>query len=819
MNWKRSAICCVSFIAVFFGEIAVNIACGPEQDPYDYYVSYFHNNVQGDEYVPFAFNSMVALFSEEEVASEAEINSAEWAAYLKVKKEDVLKAMYQVDSAASAKLASFESHTIDELPDSLANNTFLDALTLAKNKKAMDYYAYAKSCEPFASVNFDLWNPVVRDSIMMDKKAQEGLGLLRKAGGDDFLKLRYAYQAERLFHFAGNYQQSKSTYEKFIEPIKTNSAAKGWALAVYAGSVRYTGNPAQAAFLYSKVFESNPERRIQAYKNFFYTSAPVEEVLKYAKTNQEKANVLAVKSFGNPEPQVEALQQVYRYVPSSLLSGALLVREVNKLEEDLIKDKDIAHNPYAAYLWRYDERNGKSDSTESLNKQRLVKIRDFALQLAADKKYREPALGTVTAAYLSWMEGNDGLALSYLAKVNADKLNARLHDQYRIIELLIKGNQIKRGSAFNENDLLPALKWLDAKRFAENPDEAKNAYNNWFEGKDRFTATTRNFYQQVLAPAYLKMGDTAKAAMAMFKGDLKYRKTEASLDLSSMSYQTLTFFQNYLGPKTVQALAKIKQTPQADNVNGLLAHGFIKLNNDQFYELCGTVYLRTHQYAKALDWFKKVKNYSAFFEANNWYADEKMYSDPFPTTINDYPKRYAPLGKQVDKISFAKEMARLQKLVVSDKKNAASYYYKMANGVYQTGYYGNSWFLISYDWSSYFNYNKPVYAHDIDFKLAKTAKAWYAKARGLSNDVNFKAKCTFMLAKCEQKKIIINSNYYDLSWYNSDYKTQQQNFMAKNINNPYFKELKASYAKTPYYKIAVNECSYLRDFLKGSTVH
>lgn len=816
MNWKKSAICCVSFLAFFFGEIAVNIACGPEQDPYDYYVSYFHNNVQGDDYVPFSFNSMVPLFSEEEVASEAEINSAEWASYLKVKKEDVLKAMYQTDSATSAKLASFEGRTIDELPDSLASNTFLDALT--KNKKAMDYYAYAKSCEPFATVNYDPWNPVVRDSSMMAKKAQEGLALLRKAGKDDFLKLRYAYQAERLFHFAGNCQESKNTYEKLIEPLQTNSAAKGWALAVYAGSVRYTGNPALSAFLYSKVFESNPERRVQAYKNFYYTSAHADEILKYAKTNQEKANVLAIKGFGNPEPQLEILNQVYQYVPSSLLNGALLVREVNKLEQDLIKDKDISHNYYEAFFGRYNNDPGRVDSTLTYAKSRLAKVRNFALQLAADRKYPEPALGTVIAAYLSWMEGNDQLALSYLAKANAMQLNTRLRDQYRIIELLIKGNQIKKGSAFNENDLLPALKWLDAKRYAENPESPKNAYDNWSQGEDRFTVTTRNFYQQVLAPAYLKMGDTAKAAMAMLKGDLKYRKTGASLDFSSMSYQTLSFFQNYLGPKAIQALAKTKQTPQANNVNGLLANGFIKLNNDQFYELCGTVYLRTHQYAKALDWFKKVKNYSAFFEASNWYADEKMYSDPFSSTINDYPKQYVALGKQVDKLSFAKEMARLQRLIVSDKKNAASYYYKMANGVYQTGYYGNSWFLISYDWSSYFNYGKPLYGYDVDFKLAKTAKAWYAKARSLSNDANFKAKCTFMLAKCEQKRIIIGGNYSDITWYNRDYSAEQKSFMAKNFNNLYFKELKANYAKTPYYKIAVNECSYLREFLKGSKV-
>lgn len=136
----------------------------------------------------------------------------------------------------------------------------------------------------------------------------------------------------------------------------------------------------------------------------------------------------------------------------------------------------------------------------------------------------------------------------------------------------------------------------------------------------------------------------------------------------------------------------------------------------------------------------------------------------------------------------------------------------MANAVYQTGYYGNSWFLISYDWSTYDNNNPPKYGYDIDYKKAQTAKIWYLKARALSTSANFKAKCTFMLAKCAQKQIIMNYSTVSFNYYNEK-DVKYQNFIKANYNNPYFKEMKLKYASTPFYATASNECSYLGDFI------
>ncbi|PWS27202.1 hypothetical protein DHW03_14500 [Pedobacter yonginense] len=805
---KKLSLIFSVFLLTFFGEIAVNLACGGEVDPYDYYISYFHNNVQGDEYLSFAYNQMQYLNSEEEIADETQINSKEWAKYLDVKAEDVHKVMYETDSATGARLANYTGK-MAELPDSLQKNTFVERLS--KQKNALKYYLFAKSCEPYANVNFDFWDPKPRDTAAMALKAKEAVALA-ESEEDTFLKLRYGYQAQRMFHYAGLHSESKTTYEQFIDKSKEKSAVKGWALALYAGSIRRLGNPKQSAFLFSKVFAQSPERRIQAYKNFNYNSASVVEILKYAKSNEERANIWAIGGFGNPEPNIESLNKVYQYEPKSLLNGALLVREINKLEQAFIKDQDIARITYSYYPT--DRENPKyQDSVKNVNQLYLNGIKNFALKLAAEKKYPQPELGILTAAYLSWLENNDLQASNYLGSLNPDKLPERLRDQYRITDLLIKAKNIKKGNPFNENDLLATLKWLDEKRFAEN----NNPSYGWASADNRFSRTTRNFYQQILAPAYLKLGDTAKAALAMVKGDLKSKTLKENSLFQNMSYQTSAFWQKYLTPKSMQGLAVYKTKTAGDDVTSLLAKALNQLKNDDFYELYGTTYLRTHQYDKAVQMFAKVSAQYQFFNPENWYASEgnsKIYANPFLQTINDYPKQYVSAKAAITKKSFAIEMLRLQRLITSDGKNAALYYYQMANAVYQTGYFGSSWFLISYDWSSYDNSNPPKYGYDVDYKKAETAKAWYLKARALSTNADFKAKCTFMLAKCLQKQIIMNTRFVSFGYYDRD-DVKYKNFIRANYNNPYFIELKLKYSKTPFYQTASSACSYLGDFIAG----
>lgn len=67
-----------------------------------------------------------------------------------------------------------------------------------------------------------------------------------------------------------------------------------------------------------------------------------------------------------------------------------------------------------------------------------------------------------------------------------------------------------------------------------------------------------------------------------------------------------------------------------------------------------------------------------------------------------------------------------------------------------------------------------------------------------------------MIAKCQQKQQQMPSFIYNYAAYDA----AQKNYDKQMRHNPYFKEL-AQYKRTSFYKTAVGECSYLRDFLTG----
>jgi len=196
-------------------------------------------------------------------------------------------------------------------------------------------------------------------------------------------------------------------------------------------------------------------------------------------------------------------------------------------------------------------------------------------------------------------------------------------------------------------------------------------------------------------------------------------------------------------------------------------------------------------------------------EYSNWYAEATIAPNPFIVTINDYPKKIGQ--SSMTKLEYAARMLKYQTLIKDEKNNGkkADYYFHMANGIYQTSTYGNAWSLVSYSWSSYDNNAKLDRYWERNYKQAKTAKEWYLKARELATSLDFKAKCTFMLAKCEQKDFELKD---DMRW--TYYENSSENpFYQFSLHNKYFHQLKSQYNKTAFYQTAVHECTYLRDFI------
>ncbi len=781
MSCRIPVIYCVSLVSCFFAFIAIDLACGGEVDPYDYYISFFHNNLQGGkEYRSFYFTNYQFLYDDAEPVSEPAINSNEWASYfgVNVKPEDVAKAMYHLDHRTDSVLNNGFLKNGGPLPDSMANNTFLKAFLIKKNISALKYYRFVKNAEHIANVNQDSWNPAPIDSVALRNAGTEALNNAI-AEKDRFIQLRYYYQAQRLFHYGLNYTKANDIYNTYIADIPTQSHIKGWAMALKAGEERRLNDTVLSAYLFSKVFAQYPERQVQAYRNYRYMNVKLPQVLTHAVNDKERAIIYAINGFGNPKLNMEYLKKVYQCDPSSPMVGVLLVREINKLEEGYLTHKLIKAN--ALFVNPYDF--SITDSTQYNTITYMPQLKAFCKQLTIEKKYTEPGIGYLAAAYISWMQGDTAEGLNWLKQMGEER-NPKLNDQKQIIQLLLSAQSIKQLNHVNETSLLPALKWLDDKVKTE---IKKKRGDFAFNDDQKFIITARNFYQQILAPSYLQQGDTTKAALVLAKCS-----------------EHMVFWQNYLHSANLNAIIKWKQNPPDEPYLRFLADGLLDIKLTDLNELLGTLYLREHKYTNAMVCFKNINAGIMPKAASNDYL-----ADPFIDQINDYPKvlKYGNKSKGYNKLQFAQVMSNLETQIKTDSQNAASYYYKFATGIYNTSHYGNAWYLISYSWSSTDFGRAKKYNYDDDYIKTKNAEKYYLIARSLSNNLEFKAKCTLMAAKCHQKQVVYPE--YDAT----NFDDLQKLYLLQIKNNTYFTTLKTTYKKTVFYKRAVGECSYLKDFI------
>jgi hypothetical protein len=849
-------IYCVSFLAVFFLSVAIDLACGPEPDPFDYYISFFHNNLQAAEgYQPFYFNGYTYMNGytmdneESERQLERKTNAREWADHLGkgVKPLDVEKAMYSLsDSVESSLFNKFLVYGI--LPDSLKKNTFLKRITLPSQKSALHYYLFAEGLEHLTKIREDQWDPKPVDSMAVDKKAKEAFSLAEKEK-DSFLKLRYFYQAERLFHYAKENNAALKIHDNYIANIRSNSHVIGWALSLKAGEEWRIGNNIKAAYLFSRIFAEYPERRIQAYHSFLDAEAPSNQVIKFAKNKTERGYIYAITGFHTPHTGLASLKKVYAADPQSPMIGYLLGREINKIEEGYLTPRTNG-SKYYGDIGYYE--HTKYDSVKSGFVNYIPQLKAFCTKLATDNEYPEPELGHLAVAYLSWIQNDTDAGFKALAAIKNEHLRQKLYDEKQMINLLLLSKCIKNLDTAGENKLVPLLTWLDKKVRAE---KAQNIDDRDYWGNydlKYYSASSRDFYAKMLAPLYFKQKDTVMAALCILRSErtIYVKEYWDRTPEHGLGFDMPRFWQNSLHSYHLKKILKLKNLPVKTSYLKLLmaefegritkkkiediphpgggytfGEIFSKSTNDiviNINDLLGTAYLREHKYDSAVIAFKHINIAKLEKSTIDAYDDSLLihyhrYPDPFYDGIHDYSGSF--LKKKVkgySKLDFAINMAKLQQQIKTHPQNGSKYYYEMANGLYNTSYYGIAWFYTAYIWADEDKYKINRFYYDKDYLRESKAEMCFLKARQLSKDPEFKARCTFMAAKCRQKKALIPESV------ESEYSHYKLGFEYKGIagrydkivrNNPYFKDLKNHYSKTSFYKTAVNECSYLKDFL------
>jgi len=700
------------------------------------------------------------------------------------------------------------------LPDSLKHNTFLHALK--SNREALLYYRFAKIIEPAVKPE-DEWTSDIIDTAYLLKNAAYAL---KQAGAakSNFIKIRYYYQAQRLYYYTGNTKLSMDIYEKYIVKAKPGYYIAGLARGLRAGKELRWGDPAKAAYLFSRQFADFPERRIQAYQNYVDIKAAEKDVLAFTRNANEKAVIYAMNGFYIPIFSTKYLRKVYNTAPASPFVELLLTREINKLEAAYVTPKLTGKLPYDNLDRDYFGFDDSLKKTKNIGRY-INELEGLCTQIAGEHKCKNPAFELIAKAYLEWMAAENKAATAQLGQINDAELTSSLYDQKQMVKLLLIAQRIKKLDSASEQEMVPSLKWLDQKvaQESKNKGELIRGYHDFDDEYrlKRFTWSARDFYQELLVPLYLAQHDTTKAALAMLQGmpDLKgdtlrcYHSNNWGDD-----YTTVNFWQYYLHSSSLRKIVSYKHKVTDDPYLQLLTSGLKRTSYDCLYNLLGTAYLREHNYKEAISALSRIKKHSANDFPSDGYDAGVLKSNPFLPRLRDYPKLYLSSKSKngYSKLHFAKKMYQLQLAIKRNPQKAPQYYFLMATGLYNTSYYGNAWFMIAYTWTDFEGQNPVKLYYDTDLHLTSGAENLFLKARQLSNDPEFKARCTFMAAKCKQNRY----KGYDNEYWNYEFNDKHTDDFRNGIrSNEYFKQLHKSYSATHFYKIAVSECSYFRDFL------
>ncbi|HZX59339.1 MAG TPA: hypothetical protein VFE54_11460, partial [Mucilaginibacter sp.] len=500
-------------------------------------------------------------------------------------------------------------------------------------------------------------------------------------------------------------------------------------------------------------------------------------------------------------------------------------REINKIEEGYLTPRINGSKYYGSIgYWNHSQ----YDSVKKSFINYMPRLQAFCDQIANEGQCAEPAFGNLASAYLSWIKGDYKKGLKSLDALKGAKISARLNDQEQLLRLLLLSQSVTKLDDSTEHMLLPALTWLDKK--VKHEIFLKRPGPPWYwEDYDLkyFSTSSRDFYAKVLAPIYLKQKDTARAALCILRSEKTNPHFYQGNEEPGPGFDMPDFWQTHLHSYHLKTIINWEKSSVKTPYLRLLTSGMDKNTMYSIYAICGTAYLREHKYGAAARAFSCIPSPKKEKKQRDIEPGDDLVGsvDPFIGNLHDYPKQYLAKGQRgYSPLTFAKTMAALEKKIKSDPDQAAGYYFKMANGLYNTSYYGNAWEFTAYNWAAADMARKPVYYYDNDYIQERTAEKYYLKARALSKDIEFKARCTFMAAKCTQKRVIYpvhpdydgNKKNFDKQYKIYDRKVDL--YQQKIQQNIYFTDLQQNYSKTKFYKLAVDECSYLRDFLSPEPI-
>lgn len=445
----------------------------------------------------------------------------------------------------------------------------------------------------------DAWEysaPEDAETLEMISRAEEGM----KEASSEFLRLRYALLAMRLYRAKLDHQGCVDFFEKHVEPLNTASDVKNWCRAYYAGSFYWLKNYDKSFVEFSKVFSTCERYRREAFTSARwimdkfdkeydgeYDAQTIERVKAIAtevKTPEERNAVLMLGAYIAPKSElsielIESMAKGDAYLPDM---EVILGRAVNKLEMDLAP-------PFFAGVRERDE----------ASKKLLEKLEKLCLTMQNDAP-RNRALWATTAAYLAFLRHSPETALERAKAARELQPQGKIADQLRVVELLA----FTRTSDLDEKAearILEEVTWLQNhpdRAGAPGESEASPFKGDLEHPRWWFDRTILHYLSSILAPRYRELGRDEMEPLVL----AWCARTLQNNYSSNYGYMgdDPTGALHDLAPDDIVKLRKIVASPATEFQKTLAVSASYSGWSDEALALAeGTQYLRLHNFTEA----------------------------------------------------------------------------------------------------------------------------------------------------------------------------------------------------------------------------
>ncbi|MDR7209683.1 hypothetical protein [Flavobacterium piscis] len=634
-----------------------------------------------------------------------------------------------------------------------------------KVKSFIEFLYLAQKIE-MVSIGDEYWSydPVVAKTFD-DFKMIQSIENVYNTTPDAFLKNRYWFLALKAYFYSSNKQKAIDFFNKTEQSVPKNVLYYR-ALSYVAGIKYQQKKYAESNYLYAVVFDKCPEMRIvTAYSFHPQNDADWNKSLAMAKNNKEKSALWAIHGYYKDE--AKSIEKIYELDAKSEHLNYLLTRLVNKQEQDInnsfqVKNKSADYN---APVVKQTVAENKLENQAKLNKKTV----DLVSKIATAENTEKPYLWDIALGYLQTLKGEFKAADTNFDKAEKIMPKTELAKyQLRLLRFVNNMSRIDKLTDKNEKTILVDLNWL----YQELPKTYKKQefrYQNAAQWSKNYLAT---LYK-------------SNPVMEELFSDSPYRYWGSGN----------SFYDNEKNLLDMKAfLAKTNKTEIEKIAFGIYS---LKLKD-----------IIVFQSVKAT--FKnKIPEAIAFMKETDSVQYNQFLGNPFNGNIKDCHDcdHTAYQKKKYSQIDFLNTIKVMQDKL-AQKEDMYTNSLLLGNAFYNITHFGNGRTFYEIN---IVGYGSSPYSFRDSMKKMITncdvSKMYYQKAFEAASTKEQKAKCLYLMSKCERNQYYNEKFNTVNSWW--EIQGSKVNFIAWSG----FKTLKKDYSDTNYYQDVIAECGYFNTYV------